>query len=71
VEAGDLTIWSPQIFETKTFDLTSRDDVADRALLLVRREQKLQAINPWRMSWIRAQCRLSLPAEHFSRSRSL
>jgi hypothetical protein len=68
VEAGALTTWSPQIFETNTFD--GRGDVVDRAQVLVRREQKLQAINPWRMSWIRAQ-RLSWPAEHFSLSRSL
>jgi CobQ-like glutamine amidotransferase family enzyme len=46
VEAGDLTIWSPQIFETNTFDVISRGDVADRAQVLVRREQKLQAITP-------------------------
>jgi hypothetical protein len=45
VEAGAPTIWSPQIFETNTFDLISRDDVADRAQVIVRREQKLQAIN--------------------------
>ena len=46
MEAGAPTIWSPQIFETNTFDLISRDDVTDRAQVLVRREQKLQAINP-------------------------
>jgi hypothetical protein len=44
-EAGVLTTWSPQIFETNVFDLMSRDDVAGRAQMLVRREQKLQAIN--------------------------
>jgi hypothetical protein len=38
VEAGDLTIWSLQIFETNTFDVISRDDVPDRAQVLVRRE---------------------------------
>ena len=42
---GHLTIWSPQIFETNTFDVISRGDVAERAQVLVRREQKLQAIN--------------------------
>jgi hypothetical protein len=46
VEAEALTIWSPQIFETNTFDVISRGDVADRAQMPVRREQKLQAINP-------------------------
>lgn len=46
MEAGDHTIWSLQIFETNTFDVISRDDVTDRAQVLVRREQKLQAINP-------------------------
>ena len=45
MEAGALTIWSPQIFETNTFDVISRGDVAERAQVLVRREQKLQAIN--------------------------
>jgi len=45
VEAGALTIWSPQIFETSAFDLISRGDVAGRAQVLVRRERKLQAIN--------------------------
>jgi len=43
VEAGDLTIWSPQIFETNAFDVISRDDVAARAQVLVRREQKLRS----------------------------
>jgi hypothetical protein len=46
VEAGALTIWSLQIFETSAFDVISRDDVAERAQVLVRREQKLQAVNP-------------------------
>ena len=46
MEAGDLTIWSLQIFETNTFGVISRDDVTGRAQMLVRREQKLQAINP-------------------------
>ena len=45
MEAEALTIWSPQIFETNTFDLISRGDVADRAQAPVSREQKLQAIN--------------------------
>lgn len=45
MEAADLTIWSPQIFETNTFDVISRGDVAGRAQVLVRRERKLQAIN--------------------------
>jgi hypothetical protein len=45
VGAGALTTWSPQIFETSAFDVISRDDVADRAQVLFRREQKLQAIN--------------------------
>jgi hypothetical protein len=31
VEAGDLTTWSPQIFETNTFDVISRSDVAEGA----------------------------------------
>ena len=31
MEAGDLTIWSLQIFETNAFDVVSRDDVTDRA----------------------------------------
>lgn len=44
--AEALTIWSPQIFETNTFDLIGQDDVADRAQVIVRREQRLQAINP-------------------------
>jgi hypothetical protein len=30
VEAGALTIWSPQIFETNIFDVISRGDVAGR-----------------------------------------
>ena len=46
MEAGAPTIWSPQISETNTFDVISRGDVADRAQVPVRREQKLQAINP-------------------------
>ena len=37
MEAGALTTWLPQIFETNTFDLISRDEVADRARVLVRR----------------------------------
>lgn len=45
MEAADLTIWSPQIFETNTFDVISRNDVADRAQVLACRERKLQAIN--------------------------
>lgn len=45
MEAGDLTTWSPQIFETRALDLISRGDVAERAQVSVRREQKLQAIN--------------------------
>jgi hypothetical protein len=40
VEAGALTIWSLQIF-----DVIGRGDVAERAPVLVRRGQKLQAIN--------------------------
>ena len=71
MEAGPLTTWPPQIFETNTFDLITRDDVAGRAKVLVRSEKELQAITPWRISWIRVQCRLSWPAEHFSFSRSL
>ena len=43
MEAGDLTIWSPQIFETNASDVISRDDVAARAQVLVRREQKLRS----------------------------
>ena len=31
VEAGDLTIWSPQIFETDTVGVISRGDVAERS----------------------------------------
>ena len=46
MEAGALTIWSPQIFETDAFDLIGRDDVTDRAQVLVRREEKLQSANP-------------------------
>jgi hypothetical protein len=45
VEAGALTIWSPQIFETSAFEVISRGDVAGRAQVLVRRERKLQAIS--------------------------
>ena len=45
-EAGALTTWSPQIFETNTFDLISRDDVADRAQVLLRREQNCKRSTP-------------------------
>jgi hypothetical protein len=46
VEAGDLTIWSLRIFETNTFDVISRDDVTDRAQVLVRREQNCKRSTP-------------------------
>ena len=45
-EAGALTTWWPQIFETNTFDLISRDDVADRAQVLLRREQNCKRSTP-------------------------
>jgi hypothetical protein len=44
VAAAALTIWSPQIFETNVL-IGSPSDVADRHAALVRRQQKLQAIN--------------------------
>jgi hypothetical protein len=48
VEAGAPTIWSPQIFETNTFDLISRDDVADRAQAIGRRDLVLSGVpNFW------------------------
>jgi hypothetical protein len=55
VEAEAPTIWSPQIFETNTlifetntFDLISRDDVADRAQVIVRRDLVLSCFpNLW------------------------
>ena len=66
VEAGDLTTWSPQIFEkTNAFDLIGRRRTAERAQVPVRRDQKLQAMNNWRMSWIRAQ-RLYWRAKNFA-----
>jgi len=45
VEAGAPTIWSLQIFEANIFDVIGRGDVAERAQVLVCREQKRQAIN--------------------------
>jgi hypothetical protein len=68
VAAAALTIWAPQISETNTLDRISRDDVADRAQVLVRREQKLQAITP--SSWaphvgVPARFRADHPSELF------
>jgi hypothetical protein len=57
VAAAALTIWAPQISETNTLDLISRDYVADRAQVLVRREQKLQAITP-QVARRMSECRL-------------
>ena len=45
MEAGAPTIWSLQIFEANIFDVIGRGDVAERAQVLVCREQKRQAIN--------------------------
>jgi hypothetical protein len=44
VEAGALTTWSPQIFETNAFD--GRGDVMDPAQVLVRRERKIASDQP-------------------------